>query len=130
MVNVPLHHASRHWRHLTLHCLGADSVDLSQLFHYDCIRIQIRHGETKTRFPCALAPYLVITFYNKASHPFFEIGRLKRKCFPCKSGSFAYSYVRFPKPCCCTMTHFIIAVCESRPPSGGAMVEATGLQYQ
>lgn len=42
--------------------------------------------------------------------------RLKKKCFPCKLASFTYSYMRFPKPRC-TMTHLIIAVCESCAPA-------------
>lgn len=42
--------------------------------------------------------------------------RSKRNCFPCKSSSFTYSYMRFPKPCC-TVTHLIIAVCESCAPA-------------
>lgn len=42
--------------------------------------------------------------------------RLKRNCFPCKLGSFTYSYMRFLKPCC-TKTHLIIAVWGSCAPA-------------
>lgn len=99
-------------------------VDLSQLFHYDRIRIQISMGKQKHIFPshfspCALAPYLVITFYNNAStalYSFLKCIAQRGTASHCKLGSFAYSYMRFPKPCC-TVTHLIIAVCESSAPT-------------
>lgn len=151
MVNVPLYLASTRWRHLTFHWVAeknnseksAPFVDLSQLFHYDRIRIQISTGKEKHIFPshfspCALAPYFVITFYNNCIVSLFEMHRSEKNCFPLQVGLICIFIHAIPETLLHgdTLNHCSVWEHCSRPPSGGGffssrVMEGTaGLQHQ
>lgn len=111
-------------------------VDLSQLFHYDCIRIQIRHGKTKKH----IFPHLISNVHlhlTESSHfaimrciPFWNAA-LKEELLPMQVGHIYIFIHGLPETLLHddTLNHF--SVCELCPAHPVVVMEGTtGLQYQ